>query len=123
MIEIKKDLYWVGIKDWELKKFHGDEFTTTQGSSYNSYVVKGGGKTVLVDTCWAPFKEEFLSHLEATVGLDKIDALICQHSESDHSGAMVALLERAPRPAGLLYGQGQANADGSIPQGMEFHHR
>lgn len=96
MIELKKDLYWVGIKDWELKKFHGDEFTTTQGSSYNSYLITGSAKTVLVDTCWAPFKEEFLSHLEATVGLNKIDALICQHSESDHSGAMVALLERLP---------------------------
>lgn len=96
MIELKKDLYWVGIKDWELKKFHGDEFSTPSGSSYNSYLVKGREKTVLVDTCWGPFKEEFIHHLETHLGLDKIDALICQHSESDHSGAMTSLLERRP---------------------------
>lgn len=96
MIEIKKDLYWVGIKDWELKKFHGEEFATEQGSSYNAYIVKGTEKTVLVDTCWGPFKEEFVKHLEATIGLDNIDALICQHSESDHSGAMVTLLDKLP---------------------------
>jgi len=96
MIELKKDLYWVGIKDWELKKFHGDEFSTPSGSSYNSYLVKGREKTVLVDTCWGPFKEEFIHHLETHLGLDKIDALICQHSESDHSGAMTFLLERRP---------------------------
>jgi len=96
MIEIKKDLYWVGIKDWELKKFHGEEFSTEQGSSYNAYIIRGSEKTVLVDTCWGPFKDEFVKNLEATVGLDNIDALICQHSESDHSGAMVALLEKRP---------------------------
>jgi len=56
MIEIKKDLYWVGIKDWELKKFHGDEFTTTQGSSYNSYVVKGGGKNRVGGYLLGPFQ-------------------------------------------------------------------
>lgn len=96
MFEIKKDLYWVGIKDWELKKFHGDEFTTEQGSSYNSYLIKGSEKTVLVDTCWGPFKEEFIANLEREVGLENIDALVCQHSETDHSGAMVALLDKLP---------------------------
>lgn len=96
MIEIKKDLYWVGIKDWELKKFHGEEFATEQGSTYNAYLVKGQEKTVLVDTCWGPFAEIFIQHLEASVGLENIDALICQHSESDHSGAMVRLMEKRP---------------------------
>ena len=96
MFEIRKDLHWVGIKDWELKKFHGDEFTTEQGSSYNSYLIRGSEKTVLVDTCWGPFKEEFIANLEREVGLQNIDALICQHSETDHSGAMVALLDKLP---------------------------
>jgi len=40
MIEIKKDIYWVGKKDWELKYFHGHEFTTQRGSTYNSYLIK-----------------------------------------------------------------------------------
>ncbi len=96
MIKIRENLYWVGIKDWELKKFHGDEFTTENGSTYNSYLIKGEKKTVLVDTCWGPFKDEYIAHLESSVGLANIDCLICQHTETDHSGAMVALLEKLP---------------------------
>ena len=96
MQQIKDDLYWVGIKDWELKKFHGDEFNTENGSTYNSYLIKGSKKTVLVDTCWGPFKEQYLAHLERTVGLAHIDCLICQHTETDHSGAMVALAQKRP---------------------------
>ena len=96
MLQIKENLYWVGIKDWELKKFHGDEFTTENGSTYNAYLIKGSQKTVLVDTCWGPFKEQFLNCLEADVGLQNIDCLICQHTESDHSGAMRALMEKRP---------------------------
>ena len=45
---------WVGKTDWELKKFHGDEFTTTNGSSYNAYLIKDE-KTILIDTVWLPY--------------------------------------------------------------------
>ncbi|MCL1849746.1 MAG: flavodoxin domain-containing protein [Clostridiales bacterium] len=96
MIAIKENLYWVGIKDWELKKFHGDEFATENGSTYNAYLIKGNTMTALVDTCWGPFKEQFLAHLEDSVGLSNIDCLICLHTETDHSGAMQALLEKRP---------------------------
>jgi flavorubredoxin len=96
MIRIKDDLYWVGVKDWELKKFHGYEFTTENGSTYNSYLIKGGKMTVLVDTCWGPFKEQYLEKLDNTIGLQNIDALICQHTETDHSGAMTLLREKRP---------------------------
>ena len=45
---------WVGKVDWELKKFHGDEYSTHHGSSYNSYLIRDTEKTVLVDTVWKP---------------------------------------------------------------------
>ena len=48
MIKIKDNIYWVGIKDWELKKFHGDEYSTHRGSTYNSYLIKDK-RTALVD--------------------------------------------------------------------------
>ena len=96
MLQIKENLYWVGVKDWELKKFHGDEFTTENGSTYNSYLIKGSEKTALVDTCWGPFKEQYIARLDADVGLANIDCLICQHTETDHSGAMTALMEKRP---------------------------
>ena len=53
--ELMKDVYWVGIVDWGLRKFHGHELSTHRGSTYNSYLIRDE-KTVLIDTTWAPFK-------------------------------------------------------------------
>ena len=49
--KINDTVTWVGKIDWELKKFHGDEYSTHKGSSYNSYLIKDE-KTVLIDTVW-----------------------------------------------------------------------
>lgn len=95
MIEIKKNIYWVGIKDWELKKFHGEEYSTDRGSSYNSYLIKDE-KVVLVDTAWEPFKEEYVENLDKAVGLKNIDYIISNHSEVDHSGSLDLLLSHIP---------------------------
>lgn len=95
MIEIMKNIYWVGVKDWELKKFHGEEFTTRKGSSYNAYLLKDE-KTVLVDTAWLPFDEDFVAGLEDAVDLKKIDCIVSNHSEVDHSGALKLLLSKIP---------------------------
>lgn len=95
MIELNKNLYWVGVKDWELKKFHGEELSTHRGSSYNSYLIRDA-KTVLVDTVWGPFKEAFVSRLEQEVGLENIDLIVVNHSETDHSGALAYLMSKIP---------------------------
>ncbi len=86
---------WVGKVDWELSKFHGDEYSTHKGSTYNSYVIQEG-KTVLIDTVWKPFAKEFVDNLEAEGILGKLDAVIAQHAEIDHSGALPELLARRP---------------------------
>lgn len=95
MIEIKKNIYWTGIKDWDLRVFHGHELSTHRGSSYNSYLIKDE-KTVLVDTVWDPFKEEFVNRLEKEVGLNNIDAIVINHNEPDHGGSLGYLMERIP---------------------------
>lgn len=95
MIEIKQNIYWVGIKDWELRTFHGEEYSTHRGSSYNSYLIKDQ-KIVLVDTAWEPFKEEYVNNLDAAVGLKNINYIIANHSEVDHSGALDLLLSHIP---------------------------
>ena len=51
---INEYVKWVGKTDWELKKFHGDEYNTINGSSYNSYLIEDE-KVVLIDTAWKPF--------------------------------------------------------------------
>ena len=93
--KINEKVTWVGKTDWELKKFHGDEFTTTQGSSYNAYLIRDE-KTVLIDTVWLPYDKEFVSKLEQEVDLNTIDYIIIQHGEVDHSGALLELMERIP---------------------------
>lgn len=92
---IKNNVNWVGKIDWELRKFHGEEYSTNSGSSYNSYLIEEE-KTVLIDTVWSPFAEEFVSNLEKEIDLTKIDYIIINHGENDHSGALESLMEKIP---------------------------
>lgn len=95
MVEIKKDIYWLGLKDWELRKFHGHELSTHRGSSYNSYLIKDQ-KNVLVDTVWYPYKEQFEEILEKEIGLDNIDMIVVNHAEPDHAGSLGYIMSKIP---------------------------
>ena len=61
-LPIKSNVSWVGKIDWELRKFHGDEYSTHRGSTYNSYLVEEE-KIALIDTVWAPFAKEYVANL------------------------------------------------------------
>lgn len=93
--KVKKNVYWVGKVDWELQKFHGDEYSTHKGSTYNSYLIQEE-KTVLIDTVWKPFAKEFVENLSKEVTLSKIDYIIANHGEVDHSGALPELMKLIP---------------------------
>ena len=93
--KIKNNVYWVGKVDWELRKFHGNEYSTHRGSTYNSYLIKEE-KIVLIDTVWKPFSKEFVENLSKEVDLNKIDYVIANHAEIDHSGALPELMEKIP---------------------------
>jgi len=93
--KIKQNVSWVGKVDWELKKFHGEEYTTHKGSSYNSYLIEEE-KVVLIDTVWGPFAEEFVENLAKEIDLNSIDYIIANHGETDHSGGLPALMKRIP---------------------------
>lgn len=92
---VKNNVFWVGKVDWELRRFHGNEYSTHKGSSYNSYLIQEE-KTVLIDTVWAPFAEEFVENLSKEIDLNKIDYIVANHGEVDHSGALPALMKRIP---------------------------
>jgi flavorubredoxin len=92
---VKNNVRWVGKIDWELRKFHGDEYSTHRGSTYNSYLVKEE-KVALIDTVWRPFSKEFVENLAREVDLNKIDFVIASHAESDHSGALPELMRHIP---------------------------
>lgn len=94
-IPVKGNVSWVGKIDWELEKFHGNEYSTTQGSTYNSYLVREG-KNVLIDTVWRPYAKEFVENLRTELPLESIDFIIANHGEVDHSGALSELIRHIP---------------------------
>lgn len=92
---IKNNVNWVGKIDWELKSFHGEDYSTHKGSTYNSYLIEEE-KTVLIDTVWMPFAKEFVANLEKEIDLNKIDYIVINHGEVDHSGALPELMAKIP---------------------------
>ena len=93
--KINDSVTWVGKIDWPLRRFHGEELSTNHGSSYNAYLVHDE-KTVLIDTVWTPYAEEFIARLEQVIDLKKIDYIVANHGEPDHSGALGLLMEKIP---------------------------
>lgn len=92
---VKGNVSWVGYLDWELENFHGDDYSIFHGSSQNAYLIEEE-KTILVDTVWAPHRFDFIENLKREIDLKKIDAIVVNHGETDHSGALADLLEEIP---------------------------
>lgn len=118
--KITDNISWVGKTDWELKMFHGNELSTRRGSSYNAYLLRGISKTVLIDTVWGPYDQEFVSRLKQEIPLEKIDAVVMQHNESDHSGALAELLQEIPGTPVYCTAKGEAILRGHYHQEWNF---
>src|SRR3989339_601273 len=117
--EIVPNTYWVGKIDWELRKFHGEEYSTHRGTSYNSYLVKDR-KIALIDTVWMPFAREFIDNLAAEIDLGKIDYIIANHAEIDHSGALPELMRRIPDKPIYCTANGVKSLKGHYHQDWNF---
>ena len=91
-MQIGEGVYWVGAIDWNLRNFHGYE--TEKGSTYNAYLILDE-KVTLIDTVKEGFAEEMLSHIRSVIDPAKIDVIISNHAEPDHSGSLPAILSVA----------------------------
>ena len=94
-IHVTGNVYWVGQRDWEIRDFHGTEYHTLKGSSYNSYLIREG-KNVLIDTVDHRFSDAFVRNLAQEIDLADIDAVVINHAEEDHAGALTALMAHLP---------------------------
>ena len=92
---VKNNVSWVGFVDWEIENFHGYDYNIKRGSSQNAYLIEEE-KTVLIDTVWTPHRDEFVENLAGEIDLNKIDFVVAQHGEADHSGSLVTLMDRIP---------------------------
>ncbi len=95
-IEIKHGIYWVGVIDWTMRSFHGHTYNTPRGTTYNAYLIVDE-KIALVDTVLGAFGPEMISRIRQIVDPAKIDYVIANHVEADHSGALPRLLELCPK--------------------------
>jgi flavorubredoxin len=92
--ELKKDIYRVGAIDWDRRLFDS-LIPLPDGTSYNSYLIKGSEKTALIDTVNPPMKDVLLGNLDQ-LGISRIDYVIFNHAEPDHSGCIREVLEKYP---------------------------
>ena len=118
---VKNNVSWVGYIDWELETFHGDDYSIMNGSSQNAYLVEEE-KTVLIDTIWTPHRFDFVENLKKEVDLHKIDYIIANHGECDHSGALTALMAEIPDTPIFCTAQCVKSLEGQYgKRGWNFH--
>ena len=92
--EIKNSVYYAGLNDADRVIF--DELIPLEhGTTYNSYLIKGSDKTAVIDTMYPPFSDMYLKNFDEN-GIDKIDYIIANHGEQDHTGSIPILLEKYP---------------------------
>lgn len=94
-VKIKDNLFWVGARDYDIEVFD-IIMRTDKGTTYNSYLIKGSEKTALIEMCKESFFDEFLERVSAITDISKIDYVITNHTEPDHSGSITKLVELNP---------------------------
>lgn len=90
-VEISKGIYWLGVIDWNIRDFHG--YSTYQGSTYNSYLIMDE-KIALIDTVKKEFADELIARISQLVDPKKIDYVISNHTEMDHTGGLPRIMHR-----------------------------
>ncbi|MBN2641255.1 MAG: flavodoxin domain-containing protein [Victivallales bacterium] len=88
-VKITEKVYWVGAVDWNVRDFHG--YKTERGSTYNAYLIMDE-KITLIDSVKAPFKNHLMSRIKSLIDPTKIDYIVSNHAEPDHSGCLAEVV-------------------------------
>lgn len=89
-VKISEKVYWVGAIDWNLRDFHG--YATHRGTTYNAYLILGE-KPTLIDTVKKEFYDEMMQRIQSVIDPKKIEIIISNHAELDHSGALAQTIQ------------------------------
>jgi flavorubredoxin len=116
-VEIKKHIYWVGAIDWDLRNFHG--YSTQLGSTYNAYLIIDK-KITLVDTV-KPYKSgEMLERIKNIIDPSKIDYIISNHTEMDHSGSILDMVDIAKNAIIICSPNGEKGIKKHLKKDLRF---
>ena len=116
-VELKKGIYWVGVIDWNVRDFHG--YSTPFGTTYNAYLILDE-KNVLVDTVKAPFYLEMLGRISEIIDPSKIDVIVSNHVEMDHSGSLSQIVDRIGNPLVITSERGKKGLEKHYQRSMNF---
>ena len=116
-LEIMPNIYWVGGVDWNLRYFHG--YLTPRGTTYNAYLIIDE-KITLVDTVKSYLAEEMLCRIKCLIDPERIDYLVVNHVEMDHSGSVPVIMEAAPKATIVTSPNGKKGLDRHFKTNWEY---
>lgn len=118
-VEIAKGVYDVGVTDWNIRDFHG--YSTYSGTTYNAFLIMDK-KIVLIDTVKSGFGDRLLLNISKIVDPRKIDYVISNHTEMDHSGSLPRIMHRVGEDKPLYCSKmGAKNLARHFPQKWSYH--
>ncbi len=116
-IKLKENIYWVGGIDWNLRNFHG--YLTQCGSTYNAYLIIDE-KITLIDTTKYYLVDELLQRISSVIEPSKIDYIISNHTEMDHSGGLPKLMEICPNAEIIVSPAGEKGLKAHYKKNWKF---
>ncbi len=116
-VKVREDLYWVGAIDWGIRDFHG--YSTNRGSTYNAYLLLDD-KITLFDTVKKPLAGQLFHNLQRVLNPEKIDYIVVNHVEMDHTGALPEVIERVKPQKVFCSKMGQKALEAHFPQAKDW---
>ncbi len=116
-VKISDSVYWVGAIDWNVRSFHG--YRTERGTTYNAFLVLDE-KVTLIDTVKAPFVGELLARIRSVIDPKKIDYIVSNHAEMDHSGALPEVIAAVEPEKVFASALGQKNLKAHFGEDLDI---